>query len=150
MRDGLSFQLLANLVLVLHFGIVAFNLGGLVLIVAGNLAGWCWVNAWWFRITHLVTIATVVVQAWLGVTCPLTTLEMWLRANAGAGTYRGGFVEYWIDRLLFYSAPPWVFVVGYSLFGLLVLGSWLRYPPVSVRGGIAHGDDREVSRQPEP
>ena len=150
MRDGLSFQLLANLVLVLHFGIVAFNLGGLVLIVAGNLAGWRWVNAWWFRITHLVTIATVVAQAWLGLTCPLTTLEMWLRANAGAGTYRGGFVEYWIDRLLFYSAPPWMFVVGYSLFGLLVLGSWLRYPPVSVRGGIAHGDDREVSRQPEP
>ena len=118
MRDGLSFQLLADLVLLLHFGIVAFNLGGLVLIVAGNLAGWRWVNAWWFRITHLVTIATVVAQAWLGLTCPLTTLEMWLRANAGAGTYRGGFVEYWIDRLLFYSAPPWMFVVG--LIGLQV------------------------------
>ena len=140
MRAGLPYQLLADGVLVLHFCIVAFNVGGLILVVAGNFAGWRWVNAWWFRITHLVTIAIVVVQAWLGVTCPLTTLEMWLRADAGASTYGGGFVEHWIGRLLFYSAPPWVFVLGYSLFGLLVVATWLRYPPVSVRGGIADSD----------
>ena len=34
-------------------------------------------------------IAVVVAQSWLGVDCPLTTLESWLRAQAGAA----GFVQ---------------------------------------------------------
>ena len=30
----------------------------------------------WFRLAHLTAIAVVVLQAWFGVICPLTTLEM--------------------------------------------------------------------------
>ncbi|MBC7600089.1 MAG: DUF2784 family protein, partial [Polaromonas sp.] len=40
---------------------------------------------------------------------------------------------HWMQRLLYYDAPDWVFVLVYSLFGLLVLASWLYYPPVSRR-----------------
>lgn len=120
---------LADLVLVLHFAIVVFVVGGLVLVVVGNLRGWRWVNAWWFRIAHLAAIGVVVAQAWLGVTCPLTSLEMWLRAQAGAGTYSGGFIEHWVARLLYYHGPPWAFVLAYSLFGLVVAATWWRFPP---------------------
>ena len=68
-------QLLADIVLVLHFAVVLFVVGGLVLILAGNLIGWRWVNSLWFRLLHLAAIAIVVAEAWLGITCPLTTLE---------------------------------------------------------------------------
>ncbi len=129
---GLSFlhyALLGDLVLALHVGIVAFVMGGLVLIVAGNLADWPWVNRWWFRLTHLAAIGIVAAQAWIGVTCPLTTLEMWLRAKAGRSTYGDSFIGHWLQAVLYYDAPAWVFTMVYTAFGLLVVAAWVRYPP---------------------
>ena len=113
-----------------------FVVGGLVLIVVGNLLGWRWVNALWFRLLHLATIAIVVAEAWLDITCPLTTLEMWLRSQADAAVaarYSESFVGHWLQRLLFYSAPPWVFVLTYTVFGAFVVAVWLRFPPESRR-----------------
>ena len=129
-----AYVALANLVLVLHLGVVLFVVGGLVLIVLGNWRSWRWVNTWWFRLAHLGAIGVVVAEAWFGVTCPLTTLEMWLRVQAGAPAYGGGFIEHWLQRLLYYDAPPWVFTLGYSTFALLVVLAWWRFPPRR-RGG---------------
>ncbi len=123
------YQLLADAVLSLHVAIVVFVVGGLVLIIAGNLRAWRWVNALWFRLAHLAAIAVVVAEAWFGVVCPLTSLEMWLRAKARATTYSGGFIEHWLQRILYYDAPGWVFTLGYSLFGLVVAATWWYFPP---------------------
>lgn len=131
MNDLLPYQLLADVVLALHFAIVVFVGGGLVVIIVGNLLGWRWVNALWFRLAHLAAITIVVMEAWFGAICPLTSLEMWLRAKAHASTYSGSFVEHWLQRLLYYEAPAWVFTLGYSLFGLLVVATWWRFPPRS-------------------
>lgn len=125
----LPYQFFADAVLALHFGIVVFVVGGLVLVVAGNALGWRWVNAFGFRLAHLVAIAVVVAQSWLGEVCPLTTLESWLRVRAGSAGYRGSFVEHWVQRLLYYEAPFWVFVLAYTLFALLVLACWWYFPP---------------------
>jgi hypothetical protein len=129
----------ADAVLVLHATVVLFVVGGLLLVVAGNLmrhrAGsprWPWVNRPWFRLLHGAAIFTVVLQAWLGITCPLTTLEWWLRAQAGQSLPAQGFIELWLHRLLFYTAPAWVFVTAYTAFGLAVAAAWWRWPP---RGG---------------
>ena len=65
--------LFADAVLVLHFLFIVFVVGGLVLVVVGNLRSWRWVNTWWFRLAHLAAIGVVVAEAWLGVMCPLTT-----------------------------------------------------------------------------
>jgi polyferredoxin len=127
--------LLANTVLILHVGIAAFVVAGLVLAILGNLNRWSWVNNFWFRSAHLVAIAVVVAESWCGVACPLTTLEMWLRSQAGASTYGRGFIEHWLQQLLYYDAPPWVFVLAYSAFGLLVLASWWYFPPRPRRRG---------------
>jgi len=125
----MPYELLADIVRLVHFGIVAFNVGGLVAIVLGNRLGWRWVNDWRLRIAHLVAIGYVVVQAWLGEICPLTTVESWLRAKAGDAGYETSFIEHWLRRLIFYDAPPWSFTAAYTLFGLLVLAAWWRYPP---------------------
>jgi len=132
-RDDTPYQLLADVVLALHFSIVAFVVGGLVLTIIGNLRAWRWVNALGFRLAHLVAIAVVVAQAWLGATCPLTALEMWLRAHARAATYSGSFIEHWLQWLLYYQAPTWVFTLAYSLFGLLVAATWWHFQPTTRR-----------------
>lgn len=120
---------LADAVLVLHVAIVLFVVGGLLLVVGGNLAGWRWVNHWWLRLLHLAAIGFVVAEAWLGVTCPLTTWEMALRLAAGQQAYAGGFLQHWLHRLLYWDAPAWVFTLAYTLFGLAVAAAWWRWPP---------------------
>ncbi|SDD44924.1 DUF2784 domain-containing protein [Aquimonas voraii] len=125
----MAWALAADAVLFLHLCVVAFVVLGLGLIVLGNLRGWCYVNAWWFRLVHLLTIGVVVVQSWLGKLCPLTTLELWLRERAGEASYNGGFIEYWLSRLLYVEAPPWAFVLAYTVFGLCVVAAWGQWPP---------------------
>jgi hypothetical protein len=127
------YRLLADLVLTVHFAIVVFVVGALPLIVVGNLRGWWFVNGWWFRLAHLAAIVIVVAQAWLGVVCPLTTLENWLRAQAGQAVYESSFIEHWLTQLLFYEAPAWVFTAAYTAFGLAVAAAWWRFPPGRTR-----------------
>ena len=52
-----------------------------------------------------------------------------LRARSGQGAYAGGFIEHWLERVLYYDAPAWVFTTVYSLFGLGVLATWWFFPP---------------------
>ncbi len=124
--------------LVFHFAVVLFVVGGLVVVVAGNWLHWRWVNQLWFRLAHLAAIAVVVLQASLGQFCPLTTLESWLRVQAGAAAYQKSFVEHWLQRLIYYEAPFWVFTLSYTAFALLVLLVWWRFPP---RRGPANSSD---------
>ena len=123
------YQTLADVVLALHVAIAAFIVGGLALIIIGNLCGWRWVNGLWFRLAHLAAIAIVVAEVWIDVACPLTSLEMWLRERAHAATYTGSFVEHWFQRILYYEAPAWVFTLCYSLLGAAVLATWWCFPP---------------------
>lgn len=121
--------LAADIILLLHVLFVGFVVVGLVLIIAGGLFGWSWVRNPWFRITHLVAIGIVVVQSWIGVICPLTTWEMALRTQAGDTIYTGSFIGHWLGRMLYYQAPPWAFVVSYTLFAMLVAVSWCLIRP---------------------
>ncbi len=129
MNDPAVFRWLADAVLVLHVAVVAFVIGGLALVLAGNWRGWAWVNGWTFRLAHLGAIGSVVLQQWLGAACPLTTLEIWLRRQAGQGAISEGFIEHWLQRLLFYEAPGWAFTLAYTAFGLAVLAAWYVFPP---------------------
>lgn len=140
MGGPLSYRLLADAVLFLHFAVVVFVVGGLVVVVVGNLGSWRWVNNLWFRLAHVAAIGVVVVQAWLGKLCPLTVLESWLREQAGEAVYRESFIEHWVQRFLYYEAPFWVFVAAYTVFGVLVAAAWWYFPPQrNVRSRQADG-----------
>ncbi|MEM9256711.1 MAG: DUF2784 domain-containing protein [Pseudomonadota bacterium] len=124
-----NYALAADAVLALHTMFVAFVVFGLVLVLLGGWRDWLWVRNRWFRGIHLLAIAVVVVQAWMGRVCFLTTWEMALRAKADQATYPGAFIAHWLEQLLYYQAPGWVFATAYTAFALLVMVSWFMVPP---------------------
>ena len=129
MNSRSAWHLAADLMLAVHVLFVLFVVGGLLLILAGKALRWSWVRNPWFRLAHLAAIAIVVLQSWLGVACPLTTLEMALRERGGEITYSGGFIVHWMNALLYYQAPAWVFTAAYSAFGVLVAVAWFWVRP---------------------
>ncbi len=122
--------MLADVTLALHALFVLFVVGGQLLILVGWLRGWQWTRRVLFRALHLGSIGFVVLEAWFGVPCPLTMLENAFRLRAGeAAAYQISFVGYWMGRLLYYNAPPWVFTTAYTAFSLLVVLTFVFYPP---------------------
>jgi Protein of Unknown function (DUF2784) len=87
------------------------------------------VRNFYFRAAHLAMILLVCAEALVGTSCPLTRLENALRLRGGETGYARDFIGYWLDWLIFYSAPPWAFTAVYLAFGMLVL-STLWFAPV--------------------
>ena len=131
MKSETFYLLIADVILLIHFLFVAFVVLGLLLILIGKFFSWSWIRNPWFRWAHLLAIGVVVIQSWFSVICFLTKWEMTFREKAGDVTYAGTFISYWLQELLYYQAPMWVFAVCYSVFGLLVILSWFWIRPRS-------------------
>jgi len=116
---------LADAILFLHVLFVLFVVGGFGLILAGARR-WDWVRNRVLRALHLAAIGFVAGEALLGLTCPLTRWEDWLRA---AGPQDRSFVGRWLARLLYYDFPEWAFAFAYCAFACAVIWAWFAIPP---------------------
>ena len=116
---------LADLILLLHLLIVLFNAGGLLLIVAGGIAGWRWVRGRAWRGIHLALALFIALEAWVGMTCPLTALEDALRGQQGSQSFVGRLMA----AVMYWDAPPWFFIAAYSAYLMAVGASWWKWPP---------------------
>ena len=116
---------LADAILVVHAAFVLFVVGGLVATWIGLAMGMAFARNPWFRGLHLAAIAYVVLEAILGVMCPLTVWEDALRGEASGR----GFIQRWVHAWLFWNWPAWVFATLYVAFGALVAATWWRFPP---------------------
>ena len=138
-------RVLADAIVVLHAAFVAYVVLGMAAIVVGIVLRRGWVRNAWFRVSHLAAIGVVVLETLGGVACPLTTWEHSLRVRGGQTGYTGDFVGYWAHRLIFFDAAPWVFTLGYLLFGGSVFLAFVLAPPRWQRSEVGVGgntDDR--------
>lgn len=85
------YGLLADAVLLLHFGFVVF-------VVAGGLLVLKWRRVAW---VHLPAAAWGVTIEFAGWMCPLTPLENWLREQAGQTPYRADFIARYLLPLIY-------------------------------------------------
>jgi hypothetical protein len=92
---------LADLVVAIHLAYIAYVLIGQVSIFVGMALRWAWIRVPWFRISHLVMIWIVAIEALFDVVCPLTTWEIQLRAAANQPYSERTFVGRCLDRILF-------------------------------------------------
>lgn len=87
----MTYRILAELVLVLHFCFVLFVVLGGVLVLR-------WRPLLWL---HLPAVAWGVLVQCFFLTCPLTLVENRLRRLGGDAGYAGGFVEHYISAILY-------------------------------------------------
>ena len=119
--------MLINAVVIVHLLIVLFNVAGLPLIYLGAALHWTWVRSRPWRVLHLGAILFIAAESLVGMACPLTVWEDTLRGQQSAS----GFIERWIDRMIFYDAPPWVFTAAYVAFAMIVFVTWIVVPPTT-------------------
>jgi hypothetical protein len=121
---------LADLLVVLHFGIVGFCVIGELAILAGAVFKWKWIRTIAVRVIHLCLALYVAGESILGIPCPLTEWEYNLRVRAGQRYDRDmSFVARIIRKIIFYDFPSWVFTALYIGFGLLILLTFVLIRP---------------------
>jgi hypothetical protein len=118
-------------ILVLHLAVIAFNVVGCMLIPLGAWRGWGWVRACWWRLAHLLSLAVVALQAAFGRACMLTIWQAELTGQTPAQPLLAG----WIDRLVYWPLPLWVFAVAYALVFAYVAALWFLVPVRPCRSG---------------
>jgi hypothetical protein len=123
------YLLIADAILFLHLAIIAFNLFGLIAIPLGGWLGWGFVRVLWWRALHVGILAVVALQAALGRLCFLTDWQTALLDAAGTATAREPLIAGFVNRLIYWPLPLWVFTVIYVAVCLYVLLLWWLVPP---------------------
>jgi hypothetical protein len=87
----LIYRALADLILALHLVFVLF-------VVLGGLLVLRWPRAAWLHVPAAIWGVLIEYTGWI---CPLTPLENSLRTRGGEAGYNGGFIEHYIQPLLY-------------------------------------------------
>lgn len=82
---------LADLVLVVHLGFVLF-------VVLGGLLVLRWPRLAWLHVPAAVWGVLIEYTGWI---CPLTPLENSFRTRGGEAGYSGGFIQHYIQAVLY-------------------------------------------------
>lgn len=85
------YRILAELVMALHFAFIAF-------VAVGSLLAVRWPGLLWVHVPVLLWAVAIVT---IGFTCPLTPLEQHLREQAGAASYEGGFIDHYLEDVVY-------------------------------------------------
>lgn len=110
--------MLAEFILAIHLIVIAFNVLGLVIVPLGGLLGWRIVRVAWLRLLHLALLAIVVGQALAGRACILT---IWQDELTGQSNVPSPMIMKFIDGLIYWNLPLWVFTVIYAAAFLYVV-----------------------------
>ena len=89
----MAYNLLADLVVFVHFLFVLFSLLGALLVIR-------WRKMMWLHLPAALWAAGV---EFSGKICPLTPLENWLRIKGGGAAYSGDFIGRYLLWLLYPS-----------------------------------------------
>ncbi|MBJ6726959.1 DUF2784 domain-containing protein [Geomesophilobacter sediminis] len=108
---------LADLVAVLHFIWILFLFFGAIWGRRNRLV----------RVVHIAGLVFVFLVETLDWYCPLTDLEVWLRHLGGGSSYAGSFVAYYLNQIIYLTAPRSVIVTGTVL--LCAVNAWLYLHP---------------------
>lgn len=104
------YRALADATMLVHFAFIAF-------VVLGGLLAMRWPRITWVHLPAAAWGVIIELQGWI---CPLTPLENYFRRRGGEGGYAGGFIERYLEPVIYppgLSAPT---QLGLAAFVVLV------------------------------
>jgi hypothetical protein len=113
-------------VLAAHVAVILFNVFGLVAVPVGAICNWRFVHIRWWRVLHLLSLAVVAAQALAGQACFLT---IWQNDLAGSAQPATPLIVRWIDQVVYWRLPIWVFAALYGLVFAYALALLWLVPP---------------------
>lgn len=140
---------LADAMVCFHLLYCAYVVLGQVVVVVAAPFRWEWARNPWFRYTHLLAIAVVVLEVGMGWRCPLTVWEEQLRGLAGQEvTATDSFIGRVARDMLFLpGVPALVFDVLHVAMGVVVLQGAVMFPPRWFRFGKQKEVKAELAAQ---
>jgi hypothetical protein len=123
------YQLLADLIVVIHIAYVLYVVGGLVAILIGVWRGRGWIRNPWFRVTHLLAILIVAMECILKLNCPLTIWENSARTAAQQPADGSAFMDRLLSFILIGSAPRWLINGMYFVFAIAIAATFILARP---------------------
>ena len=123
----MQFQfLIADFILVIHFLIVIYVTAGILLIPIAYKMDWQIFKNKKLRVLHLLLISFVTFESIFGLTCPLTSIENYLRNILN----KQSFVSYWLQKIIFWDLPNIYFLILYCTCLTLTICWWKFFPPL--------------------
>lgn len=121
LEESLFYLILADLIVLIHFGFIAF-------VVFGGLLAFRWRSIPWLHVPAALWGALVEFAGWI---CPLTPLENYFRRASGGSAYAGDFVSQYLVPLIYPAALTRELQIELGLLVSLInaivyLAVWLR------------------------
>ncbi|HWP84711.1 MAG TPA: DUF2784 domain-containing protein [Terriglobia bacterium] len=104
----MAYEVAANLVAILHFAFLAFVVFGVALGRRSRI----------WRAVHIAAMlygVAIEVFYWI---CPLTSLEQYLRQQAGRGSYEEPFIAHYLNKIIYLEVSQGALIIA----ALAVLG----------------------------
>jgi len=140
-----KYLLAADVILLIHFVFVAFVVLGFISIWIGYFTKQKFVRNAKFRICHILAMGIVLCESLVGMLCPLTEWENYLRVKGGQGqVYETSFMKEWIHKIMFFDFSELTFVIVYALFFVLILLTF-RVIPLDLKKTAKH---QSANKQP--
>ena len=108
----MTFRVVADAVVVIHFAFVVF-------VVIGGVLALRWPKVFWIH------VPAVLYSVWIitfSITCPLTPLERNLRERGGQDRYDESFIERYVEGVLY---PGDMLRPAQFVAALVVVASWV-------------------------
>lgn len=108
--------------------VAAAHLAAIVFMLTGGLLSWRWPRLlpW-----HAAVGGVILAVNLAGADCPLTALELHLRAGAGQSAYSGGFIGHYVVEPLY--APGITPAVNYVIYAVALTPNVLAYGVLALR-----------------
>ncbi len=110
----MAFDVLADAVTVVHLAFIVF-------VAVGALLASHWRRLVWLHVPAVAWGAGIIA---VGYDCPLTPLEKWLRRRAGDEPYDGGFVDRYVEGVIY---PAEITPLLRTIAALLIVAGYVRF-----------------------
>ncbi|MFB0526157.1 MAG: DUF2784 domain-containing protein [bacterium] len=130
----MSYKILADAIIVVHFLFILFMLFGFLLTAYTLFFRQKFFNWWLFRSLHLLGIFYVASLSILGKYCPLTILENELRLkHEVSSVYSGSFIIHYLEKLIYPDVNPLVIQIPTVFLAIFTIVVFIIRPPGKIK-----------------